>query len=321
MADIFNLPSPLQKIETELTRQYKINLFIKRDDLIHPQISGNKWRKLKYNIEQTTRENKNTILTFGGAYSNHITATAAAGKHLGLKTIGIIRGEEHFPLNKSLQFAKDCGMQLMYVDRKTYRNKNISDLRSMISDFDESNTYILPEGGANELALKGCAEIVDEISSQLKKIIEADILCAQIKKIKETHKVDINFDYICCACGTGTTIAGIASNLKPNQKAIGIAVLKHDKLEEDILRKYSIHNSKLTIQNYPFNGYAKTTPELIQFIKDFYNEHKILLDYVYTGKMMYGILDLISKNYFPENSTVIAVHTGGVMNANVFDMN
>lgn len=291
MNTMFQLPSPLQKIETALTQQFSINLFIKRDDLIHPEITGNKWRKLKYNIEQAKLENKDTLLTFGGAYSNHITATAAAGKYLGLKTIGIIRGEEHTPLNKSLQFAKDGGMKLIYADREMYKDKDKC-LGSWLLDPD--STFILPEGGANELALKGCAEIVNEL--------------------------EIDFDYICSACGTGTTIAGIASNLKPHQQAIGFAVLKHEKLQEEITDKYSIQTSKLSIQNYPFSGYAKTTPELIQFIKDFYNQHQILLDYVYTGKLMFGIFDLMAKNYFRENSTIIAVHTGGVTNANVFDL-
>jgi 1-aminocyclopropane-1-carboxylate deaminase len=294
MVEIFNLPTRLDEISNELTRQFKVNLFIKRDDLIHPEIPGNKWRKLKYNIAQAQLEHKTTLLTFGGAFSNHITATAAAGKYLGFKTIGIIRGEEYTPLNKSLQFAKDCGMELIYLDREKYRSKNISDFRFQISDFAESKICILPEGGANTLALKGCSEIVDEI--------------------------DIDFDYICCACGTGTTIAGMATNLKPHQHALGFAVLKHDNLLEEITENLFIHNSKLSIQNYPFGGYARTTPELIQFIKDFYKEHQILLDYVYTGKLMYGIFDLISKNYFPENTTIISVHTGGVTNANVFDI-
>lgn len=287
---MFQLPSPLQKIESELTQQFNIKLFLKRDDLIHPEISGNKWRKLKYNIEQAKQENRDTLLTFGGAYSNHITATAAAGKYLGLKTIGIIRGEEYQPLNKSLQFAKDCGMQLHYVNRTDYKSFNI---QHSSLNIDENKVFILPEGGANELAVKGCTEIVDEIK--------------------------IDFDYVCCACGTGTTIAGIASNLKPHQKAIGIAVLKHDKISDEIIQKYGIRHSSFDIHHYAFNGYAKITPELIQFIKAFYHEHQILLDYVYTGKMMYGIFDLISRNYFPEGSTIVVVHTGGVMNANVFE--
>jgi 1-aminocyclopropane-1-carboxylate deaminase len=288
---MFQLPSPLQKIETALTQQFSINLFIKRDDLIHPEITGNKWRKLKYNIEQAKLENKDTLLTFGGAYSNHITATAAAGKYLGLKTIGIIRGEEHTPLNKSLQFAKDGGMKLIYADREMYKDKDKC-LGSWLLDPD--STFILPEGGANELALKGCAEIVNEL--------------------------EIDFDYICSACGTGTTIAGIASNLKPHQQAIGFVVLKHDKLQQEIIEKFPNLKSEISILNSHFGGYAKTTPELIQFIKDFYNQHQILLDYVYTGKLMFGIFDLMAKNYFRENSTIIAVHTGGVTNASVFDL-
>lgn len=288
---MFLLPSPLQKIENELTQQFKINLYLKRDDLIHPEISGNKWRKLKYNIEVAKRENKDTILTFGGAFSNHITATAKAAEVFKFKSIGIIRGEEHQPLNKSLQFAKDCGMQLYYLDRENYKNKNID---ALPTTHDAQFTYILPEGGANALAIKGCAEIVDEIN--------------------------IDFDFIISACGTGTTIAGIASNLKTHQKALGIAVLKHEKLKEDIIHNNPDLKSEFLILDSHFGGYAKTSPALIQFIKTFYLEHNILLDYVYTGKMMYGIFDLISNNYFPENTTIVAVHTGGVMNANVFNL-
>jgi 1-aminocyclopropane-1-carboxylate deaminase len=285
---MFILPTPLQRIENELTRQHNISLFIKRDDLIHPEISGNKWRKLKYNIEQARTEHKDILLTFGGAYSNHITAAAAAGKYLGFNTIGIIRGEAVLPLNKSLQFAKDCGMQFFFVDRATYRNKIVCPDALHLN---LESAYVIPEGGANDLGAKGCAEIADEITT--------------------------DFDYICCACGTGTTIAGIANNLKAHQKAIGFPVLKNGAFLYDEIRKLSAADFQLSTA-YHFGGYAKTTPELIQFIKDFYLEYNILLDYVYTGKLLYGIFDLIAKNYFPENSTIIAVHTGGVMNANVF---
>lgn len=298
---MLKLPSPLQKIENELTRKFNVQLFIKRDDLIHQEISGNKWRKLKYNIKQAAYENKKTILTFGGAFSNHITATAKACAVFGFKSIGIIRGEEYFPLNKSLQFAKDCGMQLFYLDRENYKSKNIASFLSQ-SLFAENDIYFLPEGGANELAVKGCAEIVDEIHTQL---------------AEDNNK---NFDFICCACGTGTTLTGIASNLKSHQQAIGIAVLKYDKLQEEILQNNPNLSSSISIFNYPFGGYAKTSPQLIQFIKEFYTAHHILLDYVYTGKMMFGVFDLLSKNYFPKNSTIVVVHTGGVMNANVFEL-
>lgn len=298
MKNTLQLPSPVHKIENELTEKFNVHLFLKRDDLIHPEISGNKWRKLKYNIAQAKLEHKSTILTFGGAYSNHITATAKACQLLGFNSIGVIRGEAHHPLNKSLQFAKDCGMDLKYLDRENYRNKDYYDFRTIISDFNDTDFYILPEGGANTLALKGCAEIVDEINNDNQQ----------------------DFDFICCACGTGTTVAGIASNLQAHQKAIGIAVLKHNYLKEEIIEKYNIESLKLDIQNYHFNGYAKTTNELMEFIKNFYYEHDILLDYVYTGKMMFGVFDLIQKGYFARNSKVICIHTGGVMNANVFDI-
>lgn len=286
---MFKLPSSLQPIHNDLTRQFKVQLFIKRDDLIHPEISGNKWRKLKYNIEQARLENKTTLLTFGGAFSNHITATAATGRLLGFKTIGIIRGEEYQPLNKSLQFSADSGMQLYYVNRASYKDKQ--HIPSAVFPSLDS-MYIIPEGGANALAAKGCAEIPEEIQ--------------------------MDFDYICCACGTGTTLAGIAGNLKSHQQAVGFPVLKNGSFLSDEIRRLTSADFQL-MTDYHFGGYAKTTPELIQFIKDFYAEHRILLDYVYTGKMMYGILDLIAKNHFPPESVIIAVHTGGVMNANVFD--
>ncbi len=287
---IFQLPSPLHKIENKLTLAHSVELFLKRDDLIHPEVSGNKWRKLKYNLEQAKRLGKDTLLTFGGAYSNHITATAAAGKQFGLKTIGVIRGEEYFPLNKSLQFAKDAGMQLLYADRTSYKDQSalFNTYRELYPD-----AYIMQEGGANKLAVNGCKEITDEI--------------------------EIDFDFICCACGTGTTCSGIASNLKSNQKAIAFPVLRNGAFIGDEIKKWGVLDFEL-ITDYHFGGYAKITPELVQFIKDFHAEQNILLDYVYTGKLLFAIFDLIEKKYFPKNSTIIAVHTGGVANANVFDL-
>lgn len=293
MSEILRIPSPLHKIENDITRKNNIHLYLKRDDLIHHEISGNKWRKLKYNIYKAQQENKDTILTFGGAYSNHITATAKACSILNLKSIGVIRGEQYLLLNNSLQFAKDCGMQLLYLDRGNYRNKDITSL-----NIDTNAMYILPEGGANELALKGCAEIIDEILNENKQ----------------------DFDVICCACGTGTTLAGINTNLKEHQKAIGFAVLKHENLLQEIIDLYNLNKQSVTIQNnYHFNGYAKTNPELINFIKEFYSEQNILLDYVYTGKLMYGIFDLIKNRYFASGTRIVCIHTGGVMNANVFN--
>ncbi|HNM31647.1 MAG TPA: pyridoxal-phosphate dependent enzyme [Chitinophagales bacterium] len=300
---MFQLPSPLQPIENEWTKKFNVQVLVKRDDLIHPEVSGNKWRKLKYNIQEAMQQRKNTLLTFGGAFSNHITATAAAGKYLHLNTIGIIRGEEYDALNPSLQFAKQCGMQLYYLSRKEYKNlrENNFDINNINIDFNTpaNDIYIIPEGGANEFALIGCSEIVDEINVQLK---ELNIP---------------NFDFIFSACGTGATIAGISNRLQAPQKAIGVAVLKHETLKSEIMQKFPLLNTDFSIVEAHFGGYAKTHPELIKFIVNFQQQHHIPLDFVYTGKLFYKLFNLIETGYFPSGATIIAVHTGGVMNAKV----
>lgn len=266
-------------------------MHIKREDLADPYFGGNKWRKLKYNLIRAREQHCNTLLTFGGAWSNHIYATAAAGKYFGFNTIGIIRGEAHERLNPTLQFARDCGMQLEYVDRQTYRNKNsnefINELHQRYGDF-----YLLPEGGSNQLALKGCAEIVDDIN--------------------------VPFDVIATACGTGATLAGIITALSPIQQAIGFAVLKGaDFLDHEVATMLvnsghgSAHNWHIE-KNYHFGGYARSTAELFTFIRQFKSDFDIELDAVYTGKMFYGLFDLISNSRFARGTRIIAVHTGGL---------
>ena len=259
-------------------KEKEINLFVLRLDLVHPYISGNKWFKLKYNLEEARKQGKKTLVTFGGAYSNHIIA-AAAGKEFGFKTIGIIRGEElNEDDNSVLQFAKYCGMELRFVSREEYRKKEFN-----IKD----EYYLLPEGGTNELAVKGCAEIISLI--------------------------DIPFDYISCAVGTGGTIAGIISSLNENQKAIGFPVLKGGEFLKNEIEKLVQTNANFELQTeYHFGGYAKKNEELLNFISDFKSNHNIQLDFVYTGKMMFGIFDLIKKNYFEKGATIVAVHTGGL---------
>ena len=264
-----------------------ITLFIKRDDLLHPEISGNKIRKLKYNLIQAKKENKNTLLTFGGAFSNHILAVAAAGKERGFKTIGIIRGEElreKIEQNQTLQKVQKFGMFLEFVTRQEYRVKNnpefIMELEKKFGDF-----YLIPEGGTNELAVKGCEEILTP--------------------------EDEKFDFICCAVGTGGTISGIVNCSKDGQQVLGFPALKGDFLREDIRSFVSRANWEL-ITAYHFGGYGKVTEELIQFINEFYQIYKIPLDPVYTGKMMFGVMDLIKKNHFPKNSKVLIIHTGGL---------
>jgi len=280
----------LQKIKLPGS-EISTNIYIKREDKFHPAISGNKWRKLKYNLIEAKKQNKDTLLTFGGAYSNHVYATASAGKLFGFKTIGLIRGEEHLPLNPTLAFAVKNRMQLHYVNRTEYRRRYdsvfIEDVYKKFGD-----VYLIPEGGTNLLALKGAAEIIEDI--------------------------DIDYDYICSACGTGGTLAGIIAGLNGNKKALGFPVLKGASFLngniKSLLEAYngkSFDNWQLFL-DYHFGGYAKINREIIDFIYEFEKLNGIKLDPVYTGKMMYGVYDLISKNYFKSGSTIIAIHTGGL---------
>jgi 1-aminocyclopropane-1-carboxylate deaminase len=281
--------SPLQKIEEPLFSDKGIELFIKRDDLIHPEISGNKWRKLKYNLEEAARLGKRNLLTFGGAYSNHIYAIAAAGKEFGFHTIGIIRGKDASDENPTLSFAKNCGMELHFVDRDEYRNKSYeSFIEKLRTDFHDP--YIIPEGGANIHGARGCAEIIAEI--------------------------DIPFDYICCACGTGTTLAGLVMGLKGRSKAVGFAVLKNggflnDEVSKLLGREPGYTNWSINT-DYHFGGYAKYDETLSRFIAELEQKHQIGYEPIYTGKMMYGIYDLAEKGYFKKGERIIALHTGGL---------
>ncbi|MBT28311.1 MAG: 1-aminocyclopropane-1-carboxylate deaminase [Thalassobius sp.] len=281
----------LEKISSPLLDEKKLTLYVKRDDLIHPTVSGNKWRKLKYNLQEAQKQKHDTLLTFGGAYSNHIYALAAAGKLFGFKTIGIIRGEKTLPLNPVLEFAQKSGMRLYYISRTAYRDKYNPEL---IGEFKErfGKFYLVPEGGTNMLAVQGCEEIVEEI--------------------------DIDFDYICCASGTGGTISGIITGLNGKHKALGFSALKGGEFLKDdvgnLVKGYcgkDFDNWDI-ITDYHFGGYAKSKPELLEFMKQFEKAHKIPLEFIYTGKMLYGLFDLIKKDYFKEGQTIIAVHTGGV---------
>ncbi len=282
----------MRKIRNEpVSVNGNVKLFLKREDLIHPHISGNKYRKLKYNIAFAKANNYKTLLTFGGAYSNHIAATAAAGKHYDFKTIGIIRGDElreniekTLSENETLAYATSCGMELVFISREQYRDKTrASFLKTLKKQYNDA--YILPEGGTNELAIKGCEEILTAY--------------------------DLDYDYVCCPVGTGGTISGIINASGTSQKIIGFPALKGSFFNSEIVSKTKNNNWEL-IETYHFGGYAKVTKELVNFINTFKKEQEILLDPIYTGKMMYGIFDLISKGYFPQNSRILAIHTGGL---------
>ena len=282
-----NLPLevPLQKVIDSLLEEKDLDVFIKREDLIHDRISGNKWRKLHYNLQEAASKKSTTLLTFGGAYSNHIAATAAAGKQFGFYTIGLIRGEVVQPLNPTLQYAVDCGMQLRYVSREDYRDKTSKAFAEKhLLDF--SDYYLIPEGGTNLLAVKGCEEILSD--------------------------VEIDFDFVCCAVGTGGTISGLINSLKPHQRALGFASLKGANFLNEEIAKY-VSNSQWTLNlDHHLGGYAKVNKVLIDFINNFKKTHHISLDPVYTGKMLFGLWDLIEKDYFRRGSTIIAIHTGGL---------
>lgn len=289
--DIPKVP-PVQKIVEKLLLEKEVSVSVLRLDLIHPYISGNKWFKLKYNIEEFLSQKKECLVTFGGAYSNHIIATAAAGKEFGIKTIGIIRGNElNENSNPALKFASECGMKLFFVSREEYKlmrdsgilsDRLLSDLRPPASDF-----YLLPEGGSNSLSVKGCAEIVKLTPS--------------------------GFDFICCACGTGATLAGISTALNENQKVIGISVLQGEEfLQHDILNLNGNKNNFQLINDYNFGGYAKTNISLDLFCENFSSMNGFKIEPVYTGKLFFGLYDLVNKDFFKKGSKVIVVHTGGV---------
>jgi 1-aminocyclopropane-1-carboxylate deaminase len=277
------------KIETKeislpLLDEKEVRLFIKRIDKIHPFVSGNKWFKLKYNLFEAKKQGLNTLLTFGGAYSNHISATAFAAQEKGINSIGIIRGEEHLPLNPTLGFAIDNGMKLHYISRSNYKEKTSANfleaLKNQFGDF-----YLIHEGGTNELAIQGAKEILDKNDTQ---------------------------DYICCPVGTGGTIAGIINASNDQQTVIGFPAIKgFEQLEKDINNWTNATNYKF-INDYVGNGYAKINKDLVVFINEFNARHNIPLDAIYTGKMMMGILDLVAKDYFPKGSSILAIHTGGL---------
>lgn len=299
-----NIPSPIQKLESDLLSEKQIDLWVKRDDLIHETISGNKWRKLKWNIEKAKNNKKSILLTFGGAFSNHIAATAHACKQAGIKSIGVIRGERIEPLNPTLLKAQEDGMQLHFVSREDYGRKKDDDfvlgLRNKFGNF-----HLVPEGGANYYGVMGCMEILKE--------------------------VDLNLDFIATSAGTGTTAAGLLMTAKANQQVLVFSGLKGgDFLSTDIkhLINYTTFSAEHTEEvlehlslnsDFHFGGFAKITPELVSFANAFYTQFKIPLDLIYTAKLFFGLFDLIRKDKFNPNTKIMALHTGGLQGNSGFE--
>jgi 1-aminocyclopropane-1-carboxylate deaminase len=280
------LPSPLQELHDD--RLAGVRLLLKRDDLIHPQLTGNKWRKLKYLLADARASRASTLLTFGGAYSNHLRAVAAAGRMCGLTTIGVVRGEEE-PYNAVLAEAAADGMRLHYMDRATYRRKTdpevVDALHRRFGDF-----YLVPEGGSSRFAIAGCRELVDEIEQP--------------------------FDVITCPVGTGGTLAGISAGLATGRRALGVSVLKGAASLDDDVRSLQLTATGRVLDNWAIEhrfhcgGFARRSAELDDFLDDFERRHGLRLDHVYVGKMMLGLFTLIGEGAFPAGSTVVAVVTG-----------
>ena len=276
-----------QLIRLPMVKSAGVELWVKREDELHPLISGNKFRKLKYNIEEAREQRAHTLLTFGGAFSNHILATAAAAAEHGFKSIGIIRGEElatSVATNPTLSKAQKLGMKFVFVSRDRYRELT-ADPEKARSLSEKGGQYLIPEGGSNSLAVKGVSELfIDE---------------------------DIRADYICSPVGTGATLAGIVEGAHPTQKVRGYASLSHERLNDEV-KRFTTKDHFEIIDNYTFGGYAKTTPELISRMNWFYKQTKILLDPVYTGKMIFGLLEDIKRGAFEKGSVILAIHTGGL---------
>lgn len=288
------LPSPLRPAEDERFARHGVRLLLKRDDLIHPDLPGNKWRKLAPNLRAAARSGRHTLLTFGGAYSNHLRATAAAGRLLGLATVGVVRGDELAgrPLNPSLARCAADGMRLLFVDRATYRRKTEEPVLAALlgeAGLDPSGVLTVPEGGSNALAARSCADLGGELRGRA--------------------------DVVAVACGTGGTLAGLAAGLAPDQRAIGFPVLRGGFLEAAVrdLQHAAFGGPAGRWQlddRFHFGGFARTTPGLDAFAEDFEQRHGLPVERLYVAKVLYGLTALAAEGAFPPGTTVAAVVTG-----------
>ncbi|MEU6949262.1 pyridoxal-phosphate dependent enzyme [Streptomyces sp. NPDC046316] len=282
------LPSPLEPVEDERFTRRGLRLLLKRDDLIHPDLPGNKWRKLALNLRAADGR---PVLTFGGAYSNHLRAMAAAGRLLGFDTIGVVRGQElaDRPLNPSLARCAADGMRLVFVDRATYRAKSEPEVLAGLLAQSPTGTYVVPEGGSNALAVEGCAELGRELRGAA--------------------------DVVAVACGTGGTLAGLAAGLGPGQRVLGVPVLKGGFLGEEIraLQRAAFGGPRgewSLDERFHDGGYARTTPALDAFAREFEAWHGLAVERLYVAKMLYGLFALAEEGAFAPGTTVAAVITG-----------
>ncbi len=282
----FKLPSKIQELKLNIKNSNKIRLFIKREDLIHDVVSGNKWRKLNYNFKYIKEKKIKKILSFGGAYSNHLHALSWLAKKNDIKSYGLVRGCESSIENPTLSFCKKNKMNLFFLERSTYRNnKNNNPIFNTIIKSEE-NIFVIPEGGFNELGIKGCEEIMNEVNS--------------------------HYDIICCSIGSGCTAVGIIKSLKSDQFFLGFSSFKNNSQIKNIIsKKVKNFNWKINSE-YNFGGFGVVTDELKKFIKDFNNSYGIMLDPIYTSKLFFGLFEMISENKLPKDSRILVLHTGGL---------
>ncbi len=284
--------SPLQEVGHPVLRRHGVRLLVKRDDLVHPVAGGNKWRKLKHNLAEFRASGKTVLVTFGGAWSNHVAATAYAGFRYGIRTAAVIRGERPPNPSVTLRRAAGQGMELFFVDRATYRDKERS-LEPVVASYGREALFVVPEGGANRAGWRGCLDIVPEI--------------------------DEPFDALFCPCGTGTTLAGLTATT--DRRVFGICVLgdaagirsRMDGFLKDDGCPVPDGASRFRMEEaYTFGGYACTTPELEAFVSDFTALTGVPAEPVYSGKMFYALMDLVAKGRFATGATLVALHTGGM---------
>lgn len=273
-------------VDLPVLREHGVSLYLRREDLLFPQLSGNKYRKLKYNLAAARRQGFGRLITFGGGYSNHIHATAAAGRLYGFETLGLIRGDElqGRPLNPTLADARQAGMELVFLSRAAYARRGTPAFqKTCLARYGPA--YLLPEGGTNELAIRGCAEILEP--------------------------ADARFDLLCCPVGTGGTLAGLVRGAAPGQRVLGYPALKAAGLRDELSRFIPGENWELSAHSH-LGGYGKVTAGLIDFINGFREQTGIALDPVYTGKMLYALLDDVRSGQIAPGSTILAIHTGGL---------
>jgi 1-aminocyclopropane-1-carboxylate deaminase len=288
MATIDESKAIIQSLSAEWSDSDSVQVDMLRLDLVHPVISGNKWFKLKHNIAAAKTSGSKTILSFGGAYSNHLIATAAAARASGIAAIGIVRGDDKQELTETLRQCEDRGMQLHFVSRGEYKQKEEAAwLEYLFEKFD--NPFIIPEGGANEWGRKGAGDIA--------------------------ALVPASYTHVCLSVGTGTTFSGLRNALPVTMQLLGFAPMKGGNYLADEIRghlKDDCDVNWLLFDQWHFGGFGKWNSELLQFMNEFYRINNIPLDIVYTGKMMFGVKQLIEKEQFPGGSEILCIHTGGL---------